>query len=75
MVYKISKERFEELCNSEMWDTIEEFHSMLEEFTGITAKSYVAYQYFDSTGKYIGNSNEDTVKDLLNNAYIKIENT
>mgnify|MGYP003288570234 CR=1 FL=1 len=73
MVDKISKEQFEELDHSSMWDGYEDFHKLLEEITGITAKRYVGYQYFDEAGMYIGDSNNSTIRDLLNNAYIQIE--
>ena len=73
MVDKISKEQYEELCESKFWDSYDDFHRMLEEITGITAKRYTGYQYFDSYDNYVGDSNDDTVRDLLHNAYIKIE--
>lgn len=73
MVDKITKEQFEELCQSSMWDGIDGFHKKLEEMTGITAKRYVAYQYFDSDGSYVGDSGDNTIRDLLNNAFIQIE--
>jgi hypothetical protein len=73
MVDKISKEQFEELEFSSMWDSHEEFNKLLEEMIGITAKRYVGYQYFDSDGNYVGDSNNSTIRDLLNNALIKVE--
>ena len=73
MVDKISKEQYEELCESKFWDSDDDFHRMLEEVTGITAKRYTVYQYFDSYDNYVGDSNDDTVRDLLHNAYIEIE--
>lgn len=73
MVEKISKDQYHDLCQSSMWDGIDGFHKKLEEMTGITAKSYVAYQYFDSDGNYIGDSENYTIRDLLNNALIKVE--
>ena len=73
MVDKISKEQYEELCESKFWDSDDDFHRMLEEVTGITAKPYIGYQYFDSYDNYVGDSNDDTVRDLLHNAYIEIE--
>lgn len=73
MVEKISKEQFEELGQSSMWDGIDGFHKKLEEITGITAKSYVGYSYYDEAGMYIGDSNNSTIRDLLNNAFIQVE--
>ena len=73
MVNKINKEQYNALCESKFWDGKENFHDLLEEITGIVAKRYTGYQYFDSAGNYIGDSNDVSVRDLLNNAYIEIE--
>lgn len=73
MVDKISRDKYHDLCQSRMWDDTESFHKMLEEMTGITAKRYVGYSYFDEAGIYIGDSSNSTLSDLLNNAYIQIE--
>lgn len=72
MVEKINKKQYEELCESDVWDITEEFNKKLKQITGITARAYVCYLYFDSLGNYIGNNN-CTVTELLNNAYIGIE--
>ena len=72
MVEKISKEQYMELAQP-WWDGLDGFHNKLEEITGITAKSYVAYQYFDEAGNYIGDSHNSTIRDLLNNAFIQVE--
>ena len=53
MVDKISREQYEELCESKFWDSDDDFHRMLEEITGITAKRYTGYQYFDSYDNYV----------------------
>ena len=70
---KITKEQYEELCDCKSWDTNEEFHNLLEDLTGIAAKRYTGYQYFDTSGNYVGDSSDCSVRDLLNNAYIEIE--
>ena len=73
MIDKISKDQYNDLCQSSMWGNIDDFHRVLEEITGITAKRYVAYQYFDGDGNYVGDSNDSTIRDLLNNALIRVE--
>ena len=73
MVEEIDREQYELLSDSRMWDTAEEFNKLLEEVTGITAKRYIGYQYYDADGNYIGDSNDSTVKDLLINAYIRFD--
>jgi hypothetical protein len=73
MVDKITREQLEELCESEVWDSKEEFNKLLEQTTGIVANSYTGYFYYDSAGNYVGDSDYDCVEDLLRNAYIEIE--
>ena len=70
---KITNEQYEELCDSKCWDGKEDFHELLEEMTGIEARPYTGYSYFDSAGNYLGDSTDNSVRDLLNNAYIEIE--
>ena len=70
---KISKKQYEELCESKCWDGNEDFHEILEKHTGIVARPYTGYSYYDETGNYIGDSNSDSVRDLLKSAYIEIE--
>lgn len=72
MVDKISKDQYHDLCQSSVWDNTDSFHKLLEQMTGITTKRYVAYQYYDEDGNYIGDSDNYTVRDLLSNAYIDI---
>lgn len=73
MINKINKEQYELLCESKFWDGKEDFHELLEQITGITAKRYTGYSYYDSSGNYIGDSNDFSIRDLLNGAYIEIE--
>ena len=70
---KITKEQYEELCESKCWDDDYYFHQLLENITGIEAKRYTGYSYYDSSGNYLGDSNDMSVRDLLNGAFIKVE--
>ena len=70
---KISKKQYEELCESKCWDGKEDFHEILEQYTGIEARAYTGYQYYDNAGNYLGDSNNSSVRDLLSSAYIEIE--
>lgn len=49
-----------------------EFYRLLEEYTGIEAMPYTAYQYYDNCGNYIGDSSDSALEDLLEAAYIKV---
>lgn len=66
----ITKQQLREIRDS-CYD-IDEFHNKLEEYTGIQARSYVVYQYFDDCGNYIGDGEENSLEDLLNAAYIEV---
>ena len=70
---KITKDEYEALCDTKSCGSREDFHKLLEELTGIEAQKYTAYQYYDSAGNYLGDSNDNSVRDLLNSAYIEIE--
>lgn len=69
---KITKEQYNELCESHFYDTREEFHKLLEEITGIEAQEYTGYQYY-CLGNYVGDTDNSSVKDLLDNSYIEVE--
>lgn len=72
MIDKISYKEFLELCDIRSFDPSEAFHKKLAEY-GIEARPYTAYQYFDSAGNYIGDSEYLDERTLLQNAYITIE--
>ena len=68
----ITQKQFEELEVARERGT-EEFHGVLEEYTGIVAKPYTAFDYYDSCGNYLGDSVDYTTRELLNSAYIKVK--
>lgn len=51
----------------------EEFHRVLEKYTGIEARPYTAYLYYDDCGNFIGNSDGATVESLLEAAYVEVK--
>lgn len=70
---KINKKQYNELCESKCWDGKEDFHELLENITGIEARRYTGYSYYDSSGNYLGDSNDISVRGLLKEAGIEIE--
>lgn len=70
---KITREQYAELVESRCWDGNEDFHNLLEELTGIEARPYRGYSYFDKAGNFIGDSFEVCVRDLLDGAGIEVE--
>lgn len=68
----ITAEQFDELsCSNSTW-TYDDFLKKLEEYTGIEARSYTAYQFFDAAGDFIGNSDEIALEELLEKAGIEV---
>lgn len=51
---------------------LQEYNKKLEEVTGIVAKPYTGYSYYDCDGNYIGDSFTSDTTDLLKNAYIEV---
>ena len=68
----ITKEQYNELCEARGFDR-DKFHKLLSEYCDIEVKPYTAYAYYDASGNYIGNSDDNDVKDLLDSAYIEIQ--
>ena len=71
MTEYITKEQLSELEQAPIFG-IQEFHKLLEEYTGIVAKSYTAYQYYDNSGNYIGDGETSSLRDLLDAAYVEV---
>ena len=67
----ITKHQLLELEEAQIFG-IHEFHKLLEEYTGIVAKSYTAYSYYDNDGNYIGDGENSSLQDLLNAAYVEV---
>lgn len=71
MVDKITAEQYEDLVDAESFE-LDEFHKLLEKYTGITARPCMIFEYYDSAENYLGDSTYCDVRDLLANAYIKV---
>lgn len=67
----ITQKQLQELEECLNFD-INDFNEILEEYTGIKARPYRSYCYYDNVGNYIGDSNEVTVQDLLQAAYVEV---
>lgn len=70
---KITHEQGQLLYDAHMYESRDSFNRKLEEITGIQAKKYTGYQYYDAAGNYVGDSCDCDVRDILSNAYIEIE--
>ena len=69
----ITQEQFEDIEDARQYGTRNEYHLQLEKHTGIYAKPYTAYQYFDFNGNFVGDSDNYDLRDLLENAHIEVK--
>lgn len=68
----ISREKFNELNDYFNYNGVDEvFFTKLHDATGITAKPYTSYSFYDENGDYAGNLSED-LYDILRCAGIDI---
>ena len=67
----ITKSQLQEIKDA-AWFGETSFHLVLKKYTGIEARPYIAYLYYDDCGDFIGNSDEATIKSLLEAAYIEV---
>lgn len=71
MEEKITESQYDELM--EVINTNpKKFIELLEEYTGITAKQYTAYQFFYPTGDYIGDYGVSSLSEILEEAEIEV---
>ena len=68
---RITAEQYEELVEAYDYDD-QQFIEKLEEYTGITRKPYIAHNYYDCSGNYIGCSEKFDLDMLLENAYVRV---
>lgn len=74
MADKISRAQFEQLEEARIYLSIKEYHEMLKELTGIEARPYTNYAYYDSAGNYVGDYSDNDLSDLLRSAYVEVDN-
>lgn len=72
MADTITYQQFRELKEAYECLDDQQFVEKLEEYTGIIRKPYTAYIYYDAAGNYVGCSEDDSLIDILGNAYIEI---
>lgn len=69
---KITNSQYEELEEAYEIMGDQQFFEKLEEYTGITAKPYIAHNFYDCHNNYIGNSEEFDLDTILDNAYVEV---
>ena len=72
MSNSITKAQLKEINEKYFYESREAGYALLKEYTGIEAKPYIAYQFHDEAGRYVGDSENDDFEEIIRNAYIKI---
>lgn len=68
----ITKEQLEEIEEAKTWGERQEAYALLEKYTGIKAKPCIIFLFYDDADNYIGDDDNHTIRDLLENAYIDV---
>ena len=68
---KITREQYEEIQEAYDLDD-QQFVDKLEAYTGITRSSYIAHNYYDCHGNYIGCSEDFDLDEFLEKAYVEV---
>ena len=67
---KITRQQYKEIKEAYETDD-QQFLEKLEEYTGITREPYTSYNYFCG-GDYVGNSDNNTLDEILRYAYVEV---
>lgn len=54
-----------------IYEDIDAFHAALKKYTGIEARPYTAYLYYDTYGNFIGDS-DTPLDELLGAVYLEV---
>ncbi len=71
MTKTITKKQLEEIEEAYSFDRKEAFE-LLEKYTGIKGKPYTNWAFYDDADNYIGDSDNYSIRDLLDSAYISV---
>lgn len=69
-ITKAQRAELEEACTF----GVEEAHDLLRKYTGIEARPYTAYLYYDENEDFVGSSDDDGLDDLLEKANVEVRN-
>ena len=68
----ITKERIRQIDDVIFWGDKRDAYALLKEYAGIEARPYTAWNFYDEYGNYVGDSDNYSLRDLIENAYIDI---
>ena len=72
MAQTITKEQLEEIEYALDCCDKGAAYALLKKYTGIEARPYTAFVFYDEADNFVGDSENCDVRDLLDNAYITI---
>ena len=67
-ITKAQRAELEEACTF----GVEDAHDLLRKYTGIEARPYTAYLYYDENGGFVGSSDNNGLNDLLEKANVEV---
>lgn len=67
-ITKAQRAELEEACTF----GVEDAHDLLRKCTGIEARPYTAYLYYDENGDFVGSSDNNGLNDLLEKANVEV---
>lgn len=68
----ITKEQLRQIDDVIFWGDKRDAYALLKEYTGIEAKPYTAWNFYDEYGNCVGDSDNYSIRDLIENAYIDV---
>lgn len=68
----ITRDQLEDIEDAYSCSDRNSAYALLKKYTGIEARPYTAFSFYDESDNYVGDSNNDTIRDLLDNAYISV---
>lgn len=71
MTKTITRKQLAEIEEAYSFDRKEAFE-LLEKYTGIKGKPYTGWTFYDDANNYIGDSDNYSIEELLDNAFISV---
>lgn len=68
----ITREQLEDIEDAYSCSDRNGAYALLKKYTGIEARPYTAFAFYDEADNYVGDSDNHTFRDLLDNAYIEV---
>ena len=73
MAEYITRAQYNDIESTVFLGDRQEFNARLQKHTGIVARPYTAYSYYDAAGNYLGDSNDTDLDELLQAAYKEVK--